>query len=180
MKEKIKEYFKSESFKYTLWVIFFILVPILLWLLVLEDPIIGDNTYIGAYIVCGLFWVASYSIYKLKETKRELERSKDFTRKLHNEFKQLKGENGQLKEKIVLGNENLKEAYYDHTNFILLDNINFNDINQRQNTLINLYEKIIQINPTKNDYINFANYLNDIGKKEEANKLFLKVKNLTD
>jgi hypothetical protein len=113
MKEKIKKYFRSENFNAFLWGSFFMFTPIFLYFIIIKDPIIGhyedgEPRRLGIYIVVALFLVGSYSIYRLKEVKKELENSQNFTKELHSEFKKIQEENKQLKITLFKG-RNLKD-----------------------------------------------------------------------
>jgi len=76
----------GERFGYakriTIGIIVFLLIPILIYLLITWDPIIGVDEYgesvqLGVYVVIGLYWLGSYFAYKSHERKVKLNRLLD-------------------------------------------------------------------------------------------------------
>ena len=63
------KFLKNENFRYSLWLVFFLLTPHSFIFSYKEDIIIGHDedaepVQIGYYIVVGLFWTVAYFIHK--------------------------------------------------------------------------------------------------------------------
>ena len=89
------KFFKSENFRYSLWLVFFLLTPILLYFLIKEDIIIGHDedgepVQLGYYIVVGLFWTVAYFIHKYFSESKEAKQNIEW----------LKNQNSQLKKDL--------------------------------------------------------------------------------
>jgi len=65
------------SIKAVIIVIVFVVIPTLIYLMIIWDPVIGhnedgDTIQLGMYVIIGIYWVAAYFSYKNHELKSEL------------------------------------------------------------------------------------------------------------
>lgn len=122
------KFFKSENFRYFLWVIFFFLTPIILYFLIKKDPIIGHDedgepVQLGIYIVVGLFWTGAYFIHKYfsesKEAKQNIEWLRNQNNQLKKDLEQFSSQENSLDSTEDSDDENIYEKYIDKNNLPL-------------------------------------------------------------
>ena len=191
------KFFKSENFRYSLWLVFFLLTPILLYFLIKEDIIIGHDedgepVQLGYYSVVGLFWTVAYFIHKYfsesKEAKQNIEWLKNQNSQLKKDLEKF-GIQGGIPDSLEdSGDENIYEKYIDKNNLPLsLKNIDSYLKNKTGNTLelldvkaevlnlmgqenkaVDIYNKILSIDENYiNAYIDLSTVYQVKGIKEQ-------------
>lgn len=122
------KFFKSENFRYFLWVTFFFLTPILLYFLIKKDPTIGrdedgEPIQLGIYIVVGLFWTGAYFIHKYfsesKEAKQNIEWLRNQNNQLKKDLEKFSSQENSLDSIEDSEDENIYEKYIDKSNLPL-------------------------------------------------------------